>query len=151
MENKVALFSGHGVKVRYCTQGRNHVFKVGGPIPWSRVLLSFYRKKLDRFTQFGAVGYIITLYSSKSYVKSWGSVQIWGVRTSPTPSGCAHDCTMLSAEIPLRQELSYIKAIHMSIRSVDQFCSNSDPSQGNLHKQTGNSRSQFSMLAVRYD
>jgi len=54
-------------------QGRNHVFKVGGPIPWSRVLLPFYRKKLDRSTQFGAVGYIITLYLSKSYVKSWGS------------------------------------------------------------------------------
>jgi len=44
-------------------QGRNHVFKVGGQIPWSRVLLSFYRKKIDRSTQFGAVGYIITLYS----------------------------------------------------------------------------------------
>ena len=35
--------------------------------------------------QFGTVGYIITLYSSKSYVKSWGSVYILGVRTSPTP------------------------------------------------------------------
>jgi len=47
-------------------QRRNHVFKVGGPIPWSRVLLPFYRKKLDRSTQFGAVGYIITLHSPKS-------------------------------------------------------------------------------------
>jgi len=28
-----------------CPQGRNHIFKVGGTIPWSRVLLSFYRKK----------------------------------------------------------------------------------------------------------
>ena len=27
-----------------CIQGRNHVFKVGGPVPWSRVLLPFYRK-----------------------------------------------------------------------------------------------------------
>ena len=26
-------------------QGRNHVFKVEGPIPWSRVQLPFYRKK----------------------------------------------------------------------------------------------------------
>jgi len=45
------------------------------------VLLPFYRKKLDRSTQFGAVGYIITLYSSKSYVKSWGSgppQNLWG-------------------------------------------------------------------------
>jgi len=44
----------------------NHVLKIEGPIHWSRVLLPFYRKKLDRSTQFGAVGYIITLYSSKS-------------------------------------------------------------------------------------
>jgi len=40
-------------------------------------------KKLDRSTQFDAVGYIITLYSSKSYVKSWGSVQILGLRIDP--------------------------------------------------------------------
>ena len=46
--------------------------KLGGPIPWSMVLLPFYRKKLDRSTQFGAVGYVITLYSSKSNVKNWG-------------------------------------------------------------------------------
>ena len=65
-------------------QGRNHVFKVGGQIPWSRVLLPFYWKKLDRSTQFGAVGYIITLYSLKSYVRSWG------VRNPRPPSGYAH-------------------------------------------------------------
>jgi len=64
--------------------GRNHVFKTEGPIPWSRVLLLFYRKKLDNSSQFGAVGYIVTLYSSKSYIKSWGYVQILGVRT-PDP------------------------------------------------------------------
>ena len=58
--------------VKWYVQGRNHVFRVGGPIPCSRVLLPFYRKKLDRSTQFGAVGYIITLCSSKSYVKSSG-------------------------------------------------------------------------------
>ena len=68
------------------TQGRYHVFKVGGPIPWSMVLLPFYRKKLDKSTQFGAVGYIITLYSSKSYVKSWGSPsKFWG-GPDPTPN-----------------------------------------------------------------
>ena len=67
------------------SQGHNHVFKVGGPIPWSRVLLPFFRKKLDRSTQFGAVGYVITLYSSKSYVKSWGSVQIFGRSGPPRP------------------------------------------------------------------
>jgi len=55
-------------------QGRNHVFKAGGPILWSMVLLPFYRKKLDKSTQFGAVGYInaIYRYSSKSYVKKLG-------------------------------------------------------------------------------
>jgi len=66
IKNQVSCFWDRGAKP--C----NHVFKVGGPIPWSRVLLPFYKKKLDRFAQFGAVCYIITLYSSKSYVKSWG-------------------------------------------------------------------------------
>ena len=65
-------------------RGATTSLKLRGPIPWSRVLLPFYRKKLDRSTQFGAIGYIITLYSSKSYVKSWGSVQILGVWT-PDP------------------------------------------------------------------
>jgi len=59
-------------------QGHNHVFKVGRPVPWSRVLLPFYRKKLDRSTQFDAVGYIITLYSSKRYVKTWVLSKFWG-------------------------------------------------------------------------
>ena len=36
------------------------------------------QKKIDRSTQFGAVGYIITLHSSKSYVKSWGPSKFWG-------------------------------------------------------------------------
>ena len=33
-------------------QGRNHVFKVGGPIPWSRLL---YRTKYGWYTQFRAL------------------------------------------------------------------------------------------------
>jgi len=56
-----------------------------GPIPWSRVLLPFYRKKLDRSTQFGAVGYIITLYSSKSYVKKLGDPSKFGGSGPPDP------------------------------------------------------------------
>jgi len=36
------------------------------------------KEKIDMSTQFGAVGYIITLYSSKSYVKSWGPSKFWG-------------------------------------------------------------------------
>ena len=80
----------HAQLLKLLGQGRNHVFKVEGPIPWSRVLLPSYRKKLDRSTQFSAVGYIITLYSSKSYVKSWGFVQILGRSGPRPPSGCAH-------------------------------------------------------------
>ena len=56
-----------------------------GSIPWSRVLLPFYRNKLDRSTKFGAVGYIITIYSSKSYVKRWGP------SNPQSPSDCAHE------------------------------------------------------------
>jgi len=48
------------------------------------------QKKLDKSTQFGAVDCIITLYSPKSYVKSWRSVQRLGSRPSRPPSGCAH-------------------------------------------------------------
>jgi len=81
-----------------CAGAQPRAFKVGGPVPWSRVLLSFYRKKLDRSTQFDAVGYIITLYSSKSYVKSWGSVQILGGPDPPTPSGCAHGAAYRTAD-----------------------------------------------------
>ena len=83
------------IHIQSCTtfQGRNHVFKVRGsnsldPLPITTLL----QKILDRSTQFGFVGYIITLYSSKSYVNSWGSVQILGrsVRTPWPSSGCAH-------------------------------------------------------------
>ena len=58
-------------------QERNHVFEVGGPIPWS---MYYYpsTEKIDRSTQFGAVGYIITLYSSKGYVKVGVSSKFWG-------------------------------------------------------------------------
>ena len=65
------------------TRGATTSLKLRGPIPWSRLLLPFYRKKLDRSTQFGAVGYIITLYSSKSYVKSWGVRPNFGGSADP--------------------------------------------------------------------
>jgi len=52
----------------YCTgnQERNHVFKVQS---WGVQFLGvrYYYFLLQVYTQFGAVGYIITLYSSKSY------------------------------------------------------------------------------------
>jgi len=53
-------------------QGRNHVFKVGGPIPWSRLL---YRTKYGWYTQFRA------LLRKKL---GW-SVQLLGVRTPNPP------------------------------------------------------------------
>ena len=58
------------IYLRYL-QGRNHIFKVGGSVFWYKVLLPFYRKKLDRSSQFGAVGFIITLFIKKLYVKTW--------------------------------------------------------------------------------
>ena len=38
-----------------CGQGRNHVFKVGGPIPWSRLL---YRTNYGWYTQFRGLQYV---------------------------------------------------------------------------------------------
>jgi len=61
--------------------GRNHVFKVGGPIHWTRVILPFYRKKLDRSTHFGAVGYIITLSIHQKASKKLGGPSKFGGRT----------------------------------------------------------------------
>jgi len=60
-------------------QGRNHVFKVGGPIPWSRLL---YRTKYGWHTQFRAL---------QSAAKKLGlSVQILGGPDPlDPPSGCA--------------------------------------------------------------
>ena len=65
-------------------QGRNHVFKVEGPFLGIVYYYPSTGKKIDRSTQVGAVGYIITLYSSKS----WGSVKI-SEKSGPssTPSG----------------------------------------------------------------
>jgi len=42
-------------------------------------------EKLDRSTRFGAVGYIITLYTSKSYAKSLGG-------PDPPTSQWLHPC-----------------------------------------------------------
>jgi len=44
VNNCFKLYRAYAICVAYI-QGRNHVFKVGGPISWSRVLLPFYRKK----------------------------------------------------------------------------------------------------------
>jgi len=41
-------------------------------------ITTLLQRKLDRSTQFGAVGYIITLCSSKIYVKIGGPSKFWG-------------------------------------------------------------------------
>jgi len=103
--------------LEYTQQGRNHVFKVGGPILWSSVLLPFY-KKLDRSAKFGAVGYIITLYSSKSNVKSWGSVQIFG-RSGPALVVAP---MLISRQRPYYQLYILMKTRHLIISCSQQLC-----------------------------
>ena len=59
-----------------------------GPVPWSRVLLPLYRKKIR---QVYSVGYIITLYSSKSYVKR-GPSKFWGSWPPEPATHWLHPC-----------------------------------------------------------
>jgi len=69
-------------------QGRNHTFKVRGQIPRSRVL-PFYRKK-QVYPVWCSRLHNLTLFVKKLR-KTWVFFQISGeVRSSPTPSGCAH-------------------------------------------------------------
>jgi len=78
------------VLVNITVQERNHAFKVGGPVPWSRVLLPFYRKK-QVYPVWCNQLYNHTLFIKKLR-KTWGvRPNFLGVQTSPTPSGCAHD------------------------------------------------------------
>ena len=83
-------------------QGRNHIFKVGIQF----LGLGHYypsTEKIDRSTQFGAVGYIITLYSSKGYEKSWDPSKFWRCLDLPDlPSGCAHAYTSMQFSIQIR-------------------------------------------------
>jgi len=62
----------------------NHVFKVGGSSSLVYGITTFLQKEIRQATQFGAVGYIITLCTSKGYVKSGGSSKFWGVRKPPS-------------------------------------------------------------------
>jgi len=63
------------VTVLSWNQGRNNVFRVGVQFLGLGYLST---EKIDRSTQFGTVGYIITLYSSKSYVKVRGPSKFLG-------------------------------------------------------------------------
>jgi len=87
------------------SQGRNHVFIVGGPILWSIWYYYPFTEKIDRSTQFVAVGDIITLYSSKSYVKSCGVRPNFGSSGPPDPPVVA---PMLRAILALRLESNFI-------------------------------------------
>ena len=64
--------------------------------------------KIDWSTQFGAVGYIITLYSSKSYAKSCGvRPEFWGSGPSDPPVNAPMDTTALSNTVQLSAVLVY--------------------------------------------
>ena len=97
-------------------RGRNHVFKLGGPIPWSRVLLSFYRKKLDRSTQFGAVVYMHTLFIKKLCKKLGGPSKFFGGPDPRPPSGCAH---AVKFRLDTRQQ--YIKCTTVNARNGNGY------------------------------
>ena len=66
-----------------------------------------------------AVGYIITLFSSKSYVKSWGSVKIFLEGSSPPPPVVApttnYSIVIISVETLRRLENIAEVAREMSI------------------------------------
>ena len=70
-----------------------------------------FTEKIDRSTQFGAVGYIITLYSSNSYVKSWGPSKFWGSPEPQPSSGCAHgrDNVINGTLYKLKKKLTYVE------------------------------------------
>jgi len=74
----------------------------------------FYRKKLDRSTQFGAVGYIIAFYSSKTYVRSCGGPsKFWG--PDPRPPMVA---PMVERRTSITIQWSVWSACHVADRSL---------------------------------
>jgi len=81
-----------GSNLYYCisSQGRNHVFKVGGPIPWSWVLLPFYRKNRQVYPVWYSRLHNHTLFINKLCKKLRVHANFGEVRTPRPPSGCAH-------------------------------------------------------------
>ena len=80
-----------GLRVTCIRRGATTFSKLGGSNSLVYGITTLLQKKINRSTQFGAVGYTITLYLSKSYVKSWGiPSKFWGGPDPLTPSGCAH-------------------------------------------------------------
>jgi len=93
-------------------QGRNHAFKVGGPFPWSRVLLPFYRKNRQVYPVWCSRLHNHTLFI-KRLCKSWGFVQILGSPNLPDPQWLRpwHG-------VHLNEEKQYVKAdkvLYMSL------------------------------------
>jgi len=70
---------------KWAIRGATTLSKLEGPVSWSGVLLPFSRKKLERYTQFGAVCYPQQTPTKKLRKKS-GAVQFFrGVRIPPAP------------------------------------------------------------------
>ena len=59
-------------------QGRYHVFKVGGLVPWSRVLLPFYRKKIRQVYPVWCSRLHNQLFIKKLREKLGGPSKFWG-------------------------------------------------------------------------
>ena len=72
-------------------QGRNHVVKVGDPILWSTVLLSFYRKNRQVYLVWFRRLHNHTLFIKKLCKKLGVRPNFGEIRTPLTPSGCAHE------------------------------------------------------------
>jgi len=70
---------------RPSNQGRNHVFKVRGPIPWSGVLLPFYRKIRQVYPVWCSRLHSHTLFIKKLCKKLGVCPNFGEIRT---PSGC---------------------------------------------------------------
>ena len=77
----------------YCGLGRNHVFKVGGPIFWAEVLLPFFRKKFRKVYPVWRSLLPPPDPHEKSTEKAGGPSKFGGSGPPYRPScGCAHDC-----------------------------------------------------------
>jgi len=78
--------------VRECTgvvlddQGRNHVFKVGGPIPWSMLL---YRTKYGCIPSFVHCSVLRNVNHTLHQERWGGPSKFWGSGPTRPPSGCA--------------------------------------------------------------
>ena len=111
----------HTVMSWHTVRGATTSSNLGGPVPWSRILLPFYRKKLERSTQFGPISYIITLFIKKLR-ENLGASKFWG-SDPPTPSGCAnahrlHECRMNRKVLTWRTVLFVL----LSARAVAWRC-----------------------------